>query len=79
MAAPCAGKLLDPVVASVAMHSTLGAVAVRRMPPLALRQAPAIMMQSIGLISPAEVGVCVWVGVFVCVCVSSGGRGRPLG
>jgi hypothetical protein len=42
------------VVQSAVLHPTLGCVAVQRAPPLALRQAPNIMQQRLGLISTPE-------------------------
>ena len=51
------GKLLAPVVSHVALHPTLGAVAIQRAPPVALLQAPNIMQQQIGGISPDEAAI----------------------
>ena len=51
------GRVLAPSAAAAAVHPTLGVVAVQLVPPLALRQAPKIMAQPLGLISPAEAGI----------------------
>lgn len=50
-------KLLNPVVHSVTLHPSLGVIGVQRVPPPALRQVPAIMMQSLSHISPAEAAI----------------------